>query len=228
MSDQDRFETEVMAEQWFSQEIGELAGALSKAQGAVHGAVKGAENPFFKSRYADLAQVWDACREQLASNNLAVIQTTEPHPDGVVVVTTLAHSSGQWIKGKLLVRPMKADPQAMGSAITYGRRYALAAMVGIAQVDDDAESAMNRGPINGQSVNINKINTVVEKALKIANEEDDIEEGERARRAKYLVDEVLSTDEELEFQKKMKEIKIGRRTAWAIFNDYYSMKEEAA
>jgi hypothetical protein len=131
-----------------SEQINELAAALSKAQASITGALKDSANPFFKSKYADLASCWDACRKQLTDNGLAVIQTTDV-VDGVVFVkTTLAHSSGQWIVGALPVKSKDESPQAQGSGITYARRYALAAMVGLAQIDDDAEAAQGRTGIN--------------------------------------------------------------------------------
>lgn len=127
-----------------SESIGALAAALSKAQADITGALKDSANPFFKSKYADLASCWDACRKQLAANNLAVIQTTELAGDSVVLVTTLAHSSGEWMASRLPIRAKDDGPQAQGSAITYARRYALAAIVGLAQIDDDAEAAQAR------------------------------------------------------------------------------------
>ena len=127
-----------------SEAINELAVALAKAQGQITGALKDSSNPFFKSKYADLASCWDACRKQLSENNLSVVQTTDVI-DGIVVVRTiLAHSSGQWISGILPVKTKDDGPQAQGSGITYARRYALAAMVGLAQIDDDAEAAQAR------------------------------------------------------------------------------------
>lgn len=128
-----------------SDSIAALAAALAKAQGAIKGAAKDSVNPGFRSKYADLASVWDACRKQLSDNGLAVIQTTDEAEDAVVVVTTLAHSSGEWISGRLKLRPVKADPQGMGSAITYARRYALSAIVGIAPDDDDGQAAQGLG-----------------------------------------------------------------------------------
>lgn len=149
-----------MSEQ--SEQIGELAAALSKAQGKITGALKDSANPFFKSKYADLASVWDACRVALSENQLAVIQQTESDDSGVFVITTLAHSSGQWMRSRLRLTPKDGSPQSMGSAITYGRRYALAAAVGVAQVDDDGNAASGkvpstvatvdpRGPLGGTS-----------------------------------------------------------------------------
>jgi len=129
-----------------SDNIAELAAALSKAQSEITGALKDSSNPFFKSKYADLASCWDACRKQLAANGLSVIQTTEAFADDrLMLVTTLAHSSGQWVRGFLPVLTKDNSPQAQGSGLTYARRYALAAIVGLAQIDDDAEAAQARG-----------------------------------------------------------------------------------
>ena len=128
-----------------SESIATLAGALSKAQSAITGALKDNANSFFKSKYADLASCWDACRQQLAANNLAVIQTTEVTEAGTVLVTTLAHSSGEWMRGYLPVLTKDSGPQGQGSGLTYARRYALAAIVGLAQIDDDGEAAQARG-----------------------------------------------------------------------------------
>lgn len=128
-----------------SLDIGKLAGSLAKAQGSITGALKDSANPFFKSKYADLAACWDACRKPLSENGLAVIQTTEIRGEFVTIVTLLAHESGEWIRSRLPMKPKDFSPQAVGSTMTYARRYALAAMVGLAQVDDDAEAAQSRG-----------------------------------------------------------------------------------
>lgn len=133
-----------------SLDIGKLAGALAKAQGGITGALKDSANPFFKSKYADLAACWDACRKPLSDNGLAVIQTTEIRADFVTIVTLLAHESGEWIRSRLPMKPKDFSPQAVGSTMTYARRYALAAMVGLAQVDDDAEAAQSRAPEQDQ------------------------------------------------------------------------------
>lgn len=129
-----------------SETIGALAAALSKAQADITGALKDSNNPFFKSKYADLASCWDACRKQLAANNLCVIQTTDLDDltNQTVLKTILAHSSGEWVKSITPILTKDNSPQAQGSGITYARRYALAAIVGLAQVDDDAEAAQGR------------------------------------------------------------------------------------
>lgn len=131
---------------WKSESIGKLADALAKAQAEVTGAAKDSENPHFKSKYADLASVWDACRVALSKNGLAVVQLAESDGDRAVVVTVLTHASGEWMRGRIALRPMKADAQGIGSALTYGRRYGLAAMVGVAPEDDDGNAASREQP----------------------------------------------------------------------------------
>lgn len=126
-----------------SEAINELAAALAKAQAKITGAVKNAANPHFRSSYANLEAVWDAIREPLSSNGLAVIQTTGANTDtgALELITTLVHSSGQWVQGRFPIVAVKQDPQAISSATTYARRASLAAMVGVYQTDDDAEEA---------------------------------------------------------------------------------------
>lgn len=128
-----------------SESVNELAGSLSKAQGMIEGAKKDAANPFFKSKYADLESVWTACRKALTENGLSIVQGVESTATGAVIVNTrLLHCSGQWIEDSLSMTPKDQTPQSIGSAISYGRRYALAAMVGVYQTDDDAEAAQGR------------------------------------------------------------------------------------
>lgn len=125
-----------------SENIGELAAALSKAQAAMPNASKDATNPHFKSRYADLASIWDACRKPLTDNGLAVIQApVAAEPGYVGLTTTLLHASGQWIAETVSAPLTQNTAQSIGSALTYLRRYALAAMVGVAPDDDDGNTA---------------------------------------------------------------------------------------
>ena len=132
-----------------SDSIAALAAALSKAQSAMTGAKKDSVNPHFKSKYADLASVWDACREPLTKNGLSVIQMPGKDETGYYVETVLAHSSGEFVSCKLHIVPIKDDPQGLGSSITYARKYALAAIAGIApdDSDDDGEAAMGRSDV---------------------------------------------------------------------------------
>lgn len=124
-----------------SEQINELATALAKAQSEIQGAKKDCANPFFKSKYADLASVWDACRDPLTKNGLSVIQTTGERDGKQYLYTVLAHSSGQWIKSELLVITSKPDIQALGSSLTYCRRYSLAMIAGVCPEDDDGNAA---------------------------------------------------------------------------------------
>jgi hypothetical protein len=127
-----------------SENINELATALAKAQGEITGALKDSANPFFKSKYADLASCWDACRSALSKNGLAVTQFPTTQDGHTYLVTSLLHTSGQWMRSSLSVNPKDDTPQAMGSALTYARRYALTAVVGVAQVDDDGNAASGK------------------------------------------------------------------------------------
>lgn len=136
--------TITQTDQTMSATIGKLAEALSKAQSEMEGATKDSNNPFYHSTYADLTSVWDACRKPLTKHGLAVVQTMGGGGD-VTVITTLCHTSGEWIKGSLTMRPVKSDPQGIGSCITYARRYSLAAIVGICPEDDDGNSASGLG-----------------------------------------------------------------------------------
>lgn len=128
-----------------SEQVAKLAGALSKAQGKFKAASKDAVNPHFKNRYADLASIWDAIREPLSSNGLAIVQGAETSGKEALVTTTLIHESGEWVQTSIGIPITKPDAQGVGSAITYGRRYGLTSLVGITQDDDDGETAVGRG-----------------------------------------------------------------------------------
>lgn len=124
-----------------SENINEISTALAKAQGQLNPAVKDSSNPHFKSKYADLASVWEACRKALSDNSLAVTQIPHFEGDKQFLVTLLTHSSGQWIKSMMALPIQKPGPQELGSCLSYCRRYALASLVGVYQDDDDAERA---------------------------------------------------------------------------------------
>jgi hypothetical protein len=145
-----------------SSEIGTLAGALAKAQGEMASAAKANINPHFKSRYADLASIWDACRVPLSKNGLAVLQPVRADGAKVTITTIIAHSSGQWLSESLTMTAQQNTPQAVGSAITYGRRYGLSAMVGIAPDDDDGNAASARQTPNRQAETVDISNSFVE------------------------------------------------------------------
>ena len=119
----------------------ELFTALAKAQSEVENAVKGSTNPHFKSKYADLAEVLNTVRPVFAANGLSIIQI--PSFDGAMasVTTCLAHAKGGTITGVSSCVPAKTDAQGIGAATTYLRRYSLASVCGVAQEDDDGQSA---------------------------------------------------------------------------------------
>lgn len=124
-----------------------LAAALAKAQGQMKAAAKDADNKHFGSRYADLASIWEACREPLSANGLAVLQPVSTTDEGVVLTTILIHSSGEFIRTRALFPIAQRTPHAIGSAITYARRYALASLVGVAPAeDDDGNAAAKAAP----------------------------------------------------------------------------------
>lgn len=130
-----------------SEQIDQLMTALSKAQGEISSASKDSSNTFFKSKYADLCSIWDACRQSLSKHGLAVVQSPMPFNGVLTMVTTLGHSSGQWIRSYLPIISTKQDAHGMGSGITYTRRYALAAIVGVVpddQEDDDGNKACGK------------------------------------------------------------------------------------
>lgn len=125
-----------------STEINDLAAAMAKAQATIEGAIKDANNPHFKSKYADLSNVWAAWQKCGPANGLAVMQFPGECVDGRLHMTTLiTHQSGQWVRSELSIPLSKVDAQGYGSATTYARRYALSAAVGIAPEDDDGNAA---------------------------------------------------------------------------------------
>ena len=131
-----------------SNEIAELASALSKAQGEMGSAKKGADNPFFKSKYADLSEVIKALKEPFASHGLSYTQFPVMREDAAGVVTVLMHQSGQYMRSTYSIPLVKRDAQSVGSCITYARRYALQAIAGIPAADDDGNKASEeRDPI---------------------------------------------------------------------------------
>jgi len=124
-----------------SESIIELANALCEAQAEMSGAKKKSSNPFFKSRYSDLSEVINCAKEALHHNGLSVSQFPVTQDNKAGVTTLLMHSSGEFIEDTLLLTCAKNDPQGMGSAITYARRYAYQSVLGIPSEDDDGNRA---------------------------------------------------------------------------------------
>lgn len=145
-----------------SESIVEITKALIDFQGNLKPVPRESTNPYFKSKYASLHTIWEHIRKPLRDNGLAVTQLSHYQDGQVLLTTTLLHTSGEWLSGDLLVTPGKQnDAQSMGSALTYARRYALSAILGIcSEEDDDAESTMVRGTKKTEK----KPNPVVEAA----------------------------------------------------------------
>lgn len=120
-----------------SASINKLAEALAKAQSKFTSAPKNKINPHLKSKYADLASVLDTVREPLASNDLAFVQVVETDGAKIICYTDLMHVSDQWVRGKLVLHSAQTAIQQIGAAITYAKRYALSAMLGIASDEED-------------------------------------------------------------------------------------------
>lgn len=103
---------------------------------------KGTDNPFFKSKYADLADIWSAIKESMAANDLIVTHLMEPRDGKEYLTTRIYHTSGQYLESICPIEPVKKDPQGYGSAVTYMRRYSLSALLGIVtDMDDDGNGA---------------------------------------------------------------------------------------
>ena len=157
-----------------SESIASLAQALSKAQAAIQPALKDKVNPAFRSHYATLESIVDACREPLAKNDLAVVQSPvdADTPDRVALETLIMHKSGEWISSRVSCRLAKPDAQGVGSALTYLRRYALAGMVGVTATEDDDGNAASTGSAPARAV-VTKAQTADKPAAKPATKPTD-------------------------------------------------------
>lgn len=124
-----------------SDTITALAASLTKAQAEMSGAKKNAKNPFFKSQYANLEEVIHCIKEPFADHGLSFVQFPISEDGRAGVETVIMHESGEWISNDFMLTCSKNDPQGMGSAITYARRYGLQAAVGVPSEDDDGNAA---------------------------------------------------------------------------------------
>jgi hypothetical protein len=209
-----------------SENLNELATALAKAQGEITGALKDSANPFFKSKFADLASCWDACRSALSKNGLAVTQFPQSDPTGTYLVTNLLHSSGQWMRSDMVLQPKDETSQAMGSALTYARRYALCAVVGVAQVDDDGNAASGRSERvghdprgdMGKSTPTLQARATVDRMLELMDE-DIIGDHEGVKKSAIVLDyheKVLNPDPDL-YVAVGDLLPAAKRNAWKAF-----------
>jgi hypothetical protein len=139
-----------------SSDLKDLFTSLAKAQAEMQTAGLSAENPYFKTRYADLAAIVKASRPALTQNGLSIIQQIITHDDGHTYLhTLLCHCSGQWVESRVRIVPPKTDVQSLGSYITYLRRYSIAALCGIVTSDEDDDGNLavaSHAPANKASV----------------------------------------------------------------------------
>jgi hypothetical protein len=185
-----------------SNEINELMAALAKAQGKMTGALKDCSNPFYKSKYADINSVWTACREPLSENGLAVTQTIQEKDNGEIYLrTTLGHASGQWMSSVMPIRirvdGKKNELHELGGCLTYLRRYALSALVGVtADEDDDGNSVSGYKAQPHKVEQTPQIQMVTDAQLKeFESLISQCEEGYKARINEYLVKNNIRSNE---------------------------------
>ena len=142
-------EAEVKAvESTMSETIGKIAGALAKAQSGMTMIECNSSNPFFNSKYASLSAVLEVALPKLNENGIALVQGNRwgNTDSGFYITSMLVHSSGEWIKSEIRMPISKKDAHGIGAATTYGRRYLLSSMVGVAQADDDGNGAIQQAP----------------------------------------------------------------------------------
>jgi hypothetical protein len=167
-----------------------IAAALVKAQKGFSPALKSADNPFFKSKYADLGACVDAVLDSLNENGIALVQNCHESTDGVIVETVFVHESGETLStGKLHVPAGKHDAQGYGSALTYARRYSLMAACGIAPADDDGNAAVKsvekKGKTNPAKNVLGKKPYLVGDGITVSKEREGELEGVIARTLKW-------------------------------------------
>jgi len=140
-----------------SDSIKEIASALCKAQKEMDYAKKDGRNPFFKSSYATLESIIEIFKEFFSPQGLAFTHLPKIEDGEPVIEVFLIHQSGEWLSGVYKITSVKQDPQGIGSAMTYARRYSLQSITGIvADDDDDAESAQGRGKEEGKKKPLEK------------------------------------------------------------------------
>jgi hypothetical protein len=141
-----------------SESIAKIAGALVKAQSEMGNAVKDSKNPFFKSSYADLNSIREASLPVLNKHGISVLQPTTVIEGRLYVETLLLHESGEFLSGLYeVVVGKQNDPQALGSAISYSRRYSLQSMINIGAEDNDGEGATDRNKTTVRASNTQSV-----------------------------------------------------------------------
>lgn len=162
-------------QQYRSTELKDLFAAMAKAQGEMQSASLNKQNPYFKSRYADFAEIVRASRPALTKHGLAVFQEIKITDDGQSVLhTLLSHASGQWIESRMKIIPPKNDIQSISSYVTYLKRLSYASLIGVAvgDEDDDGEIAMAnarqiiaKGPSNSYNPKEQSYETITKEQL---------------------------------------------------------------
>lgn len=158
-----------------SENINELALALTKAQAEMGGAVTDADNPFFKSKYADLGSIIRVIKPPFAKHGLSYSQFPITSEDRIGVETVIVHESGQFMSNEFTMRVPKVDPQSAGGVISYCRRYALQAVCGVPAVDSDGEEYMQVARADKNNSRAEERKNVKEGAIKQSNGEADKE-----------------------------------------------------
>lgn len=127
--------------------IQDLSKAMCESQKMMKPALKDSINPHFKSKYSDISSIWEAIRDPLTSNGLTVWQDVTTEEKKVSITTRIVHTTGQWVEfGPLCVPLSKCDAHGVGSAISYGKRYALCAAVGVVSGEDDDGNTASSKP----------------------------------------------------------------------------------
>lgn len=125
-------------------EIGKITEALSKAQGSIENALKDSKNPFYKSNYADLSSIMAATKIPLSQNNLSFSSSIVQDEGINLLICTLSHSSGEWFRSYMPLMMAKQDMQQLGAAISYARRFCLAALCHVGVEENDGEGCIDR------------------------------------------------------------------------------------
>lgn len=162
-----------------SETIGALVAALCKAREEFKPILKTATNPYFNRKYATLDVILEAVSVPLAKNGLTALQTPEGDAPMEELTTILAHSSGEWVSSSYGLHATKQDPQSLGSAITYARRYALAAILGVAAESDDDAAAATQGKAQAKEApKQGHLKTAVERVESVLGKSNDAPESD--------------------------------------------------
>jgi len=181
-----------------SDSIAKLAAALVKANAEVQHAIKDSKNPHYRSDYASLASVLDTIKPVYAAHGLAIMQMPGFGEGHATLDSMIVHESGEWVRSTAGAPLPKQDPQGVGSALTYLRRYSLAAIAGIHQEDDDGNAAARAKPptaaviklIEDVQNRLELVNGSVKKEVKTAAQQAIAQQDEARLRAalQYLDD----------------------------------------